>query len=205
MCWRLMQTRKLCCGAVLARHQQPGIRPIVFDVKRFFGRDNGMVKEGPEIARMQVNKDEYSRLLLAWDRDGSGWEAQNTKESETLIQGRLDSCTWTSRSCAVIFVPELEELLWHCPGSIARHFGMNTEAFNLLADKAAAELGMPVARCRRDHPKELFRAAFLARHKKRPLPDDFREIARLADLSRWEASTSFLRLVQVLRGWFPAE
>ena len=98
--------------AVLSRHKALQIRQIDFDIKRFPGRDNGMVKEGPEIARVLVNKSEYSRLLLMWDHHGSGWEKLNPDQAAIRIQERLDGVTWTGRSSAMVLVPELEEWLW---------------------------------------------------------------------------------------------
>lgn len=65
--------------SVLQRHRDLKIHPISFEVQRFTGRDSGMVKEGPEIARVMVQKSEYSRLILVWDHHGSGWHITECK------------------------------------------------------------------------------------------------------------------------------
>jgi hypothetical protein len=46
---------------VLGRHRDLQIRPIRFEVERYTGRDAGMVKDGPEFARMRVQKTEFHR------------------------------------------------------------------------------------------------------------------------------------------------
>lgn len=94
--------------SVLSRHEALNIRPVEFDVKRFPGRDSGMVRQGPEIARVSVDKGHYHKLLLAWDHDGSGWERKSPDQAEGLIQERLNGVTWMNRSAAMAFVPELE-------------------------------------------------------------------------------------------------
>jgi hypothetical protein len=40
------------------------------------------------------------------------------------IQKRLDGVTWAGRSAAVVAIPEIEEWLWHCHKSMAKHLGM---------------------------------------------------------------------------------
>ena len=96
--------------SVLQRHKALHIRPIDFDIRRFPGRDSGMVNQGPEVARVLANKLDYSRVLLVWDHHGSGWESRNPQQAVSRIQERLDGVTWTDRSSAIVFVPELARL-----------------------------------------------------------------------------------------------
>ncbi len=100
-----------------------------------------MVKKAPEIARVMVDKLSYSRLLLTWDHHGSGWESRRTCGwAAERIQERLDGVTWIGRSAAVVMVPELEEWLWRCPESIARHLGVRDSDFIALVEQAAQRL-----------------------------------------------------------------
>jgi hypothetical protein len=190
--------------SVLKRNRDLGVRPISARVQRFPGRDSGMVKEGPEIARALVAKTEYSRLVLVWDLHGSGWEGIGGESSVDRIQQRLDGVTFTDRSTAVVAVPELEEWLWYCRDSLAGHLGMAAEQFEAeVARVANTKFGRQPEQCCREAPKELFEALFYQRMRRQPLPEDFKRIAARADLTNWENSATFARLVRILRDWFP--
>ena len=126
--------------SLLSRHRALGIRPISYHVHRFPGRDSGMVQTGPEIARVLVDKSQYSRLLLIWDYHGSGWESKGVAHFAARIQERLNGVTWHQRASAVVLVPELEEWLWRCPESIARHLGVRDSDFIALVEQAAQRL-----------------------------------------------------------------
>jgi hypothetical protein len=189
--------------AVLARHRDLQIHPLSFDVRRFTGRDSGMVKEGPEIARVMISKTEYSRLILIWDHHGSGWHDLRPAEAVTRIEQRLNGVTWTDRSAAVVVVPELEEWLWHCPTTIAQHLDLNSAAFDELTARAAVQIERSRERCCRELPKELFELIFYYKSRRKPLPEDFRMLGSSANLSNWVRSESFDRFVGILRAWFP--
>lgn len=92
---------------LLGRHKALDIAPIEVKVERFFGRDAGIVKSGPEIIRSLRLKDEYRHVVLLWDRDGSGWEKKSRGEAMPAVQQRLDGVTWTDRSRAVDGAPPL--------------------------------------------------------------------------------------------------
>lgn len=190
--------------AVLRRYRDLRIRPISFEVQRFTGRDSGMVKEGPEIARAMVKKAEYGRLILVWDHHGSGWHKLNAAQAVEKIQRRLDGVTRTDRSAAVVAVPELEEWLWHCPASVARYLGSNAAEFEAAAARVLTGLNPSLERCCLESPKELFEAILYQKRRRKPLPEDFEKLGSDADLLEWSASGTFGRLVGILRTWFPA-
>jgi hypothetical protein len=121
------------------------------------------------------------------------------------MQERLDGVTWLGRSAALALAPELEEWLWCCPESIARHLGADTAEFEKLFAQAVAKLERTPERARRELPKELFELVVYGRRRRKPLPEDFSKIAERADLELWLKSASFARLAGVLRTWFPAE
>ena len=190
---------------VLQRNKPLDIRPISFDVQRYAGRDSGMVKDGPEIAREMVKKSEYSRLILIWDHHGSGWEGRSSEKATEAIQQRLDGVSWIGNSAAVVLAPELEEWLWHCPDALARHLGLSKAALEREGVNLAPKFGKTFHRCCREVPKELFEAIFYQRERRKPLPRDFEMLAATADLSSWGASASFARFSQILREWFPRQ
>jgi hypothetical protein len=189
--------------AVLRRSRDLEIRPVSFDVQRFPGRDSGMVKEGPEIARALVKKTEYSRLILVWDHHGSGWHHRSADDVVTRIQRRLDGVTWADRSAGIVVVPELEEWLWHCSESVARCLGSDAAGLDIVTTRVTAELDLSRERCCRDRPKELFEGVFYHMKRRKPLPEDFEMLGLAADLAKWSTSGSFGRLVGILRAWFP--
>lgn len=116
-------------NAVLARPGDLGIRPVSFRVDRHFGRDPGVVKDGPELARMKAPKREFSKVILLWDHQGSGWEPRFTPaESEARIQARLDGVSWKDHSCAIALAPELEAWLCQDSSAIARFLGVGERA-----------------------------------------------------------------------------
>jgi hypothetical protein len=190
--------------SVLRRHKDLRIHPISFEVQRFPGRDAGMVKEGPEIARALVKKTEYSRLLLIWDHHGSGWNILKADDAVARIQQRLDGATWAARSAAVVIVPELEEWLWHSPESVARCIGSSAAEFDRLTGRAVTDLNLPLDRCCREKPKEFFEQVFYYKQKRKPLPEHFDMLGSSANLTDWSVSQTFGRLVEILRAWFPA-
>jgi hypothetical protein len=190
--------------SLLGRHQALGIRPISYHIHRFPGRDSGMVKEGPEIARVLVDKTQYSRLLLIWDHHGSGWEPKGAERSTALIQERLDGVTWLHRASALVLLPELEEWLWHCQRSIALHLRMTEGELSASMQRAASRLGKPPEQSMRELPKELFEIVLHGRMRRKPLPEDFQTLgasAKIADLRR---SASFQSFSRILQEWFAA-
>jgi hypothetical protein len=189
--------------SVLRRHEDLRIRQISFDVQRFTGRDSGIVKEGPEIARVLVNKRDYSRLILVWDHHGSGWHERKPEQAVDRIQQRLDGATFAERSAAIVIVPELEEWLWHCPRSIGRLLGFGMEELDPVTEHVAGRLGLPKQRCCREKPKEIFEAILYRQRRRKPLPEDFERLGSLSNLEDWCNSKTFARLVEILRTWFP--
>ncbi len=93
--------------AVLARPRALGIRPIDFEVGRHQNRDAGVCNNGPEYLRGERKNHDFNRFVIAFDYDGSGYRGQ-ADECACMPQLRLDSCSFTGRSCVVIIEPELD-------------------------------------------------------------------------------------------------
>ena len=190
--------------AMLRRHKDLGIREISVGVRRFVGRDSGMVKDGPEIAWELVNKKEYRNLILIWDHHGSGWEQHTPELACDRIKQRLDSCTWTGRSDAVVAVPEIEEWIWCSRNSVAKHLGLNAAALAERLAQASRKSGNAPDQLMKSEPKELFESVLYSTLRRRPLPDDFAAITTHANVSSWGRSQSFSRLLNTLKRWFPS-
>lgn len=189
--------------SVLARPLAIGIRPVTFKVNRHTGRDPGMVKNGPELVRMEVSKTEFKKLVLIWDHQGSGWEEKSVDRAREEIQIRLNQVTWEDRSEAVAVVPEIEEWLWHSPASLGGHLKTGLAQLNAMVQDFASKRNLDCSTCKLRYPKEVFEEIFYRLAKRKPLPRDFEQIAMTASLEDWQRSQTFGALVNTLRRWFP--
>jgi hypothetical protein len=189
--------------SVLARPLAIGIRPVTFKVNRHTGRDPGMVRSGPELARMRVPKTAFEKLVLIWDHKGSGWEEKPPDRAREEIQIRLNQVTWEDRSEAVAVVPEIEEWLWHSPASLGGHLKTGLAQLNAMVQDFASKRNLDCSTCKLRYPKEVFEEIFYRLARRKPLPRDFEQIAMTASLDDWQTSQTFGALVNTLRRWFP--
>ena len=107
------------------------------------------------------------------------------------------------RSAAVVAVPEIEEWIWRCQSSMAKHLGVKVSVLNEIADHFAAKQKLSRDEYWRRCPKELFESILYRKERRRPLPDDFASLATGASLKAWRGSETFAQLADVLRAWFP--
>ncbi|MDP2998656.1 MAG: DUF4276 family protein [Bryobacterales bacterium] len=174
-------------NAVLARPADLGIRPITFEVDRHFGRDPGVMKDGPELVRMRASKAKFDKVVLLCDYRGSGWERRRTPEDcERRLQERLDGVTWRDNSRAIVVVPELETWLCQDLPAVARYLGVNEAGLSSLSDPT----------------ERIERSFFHSRLRRKPRPKDFEEVARRADVTLWRRDPAFDGLVTTLQAWF---
>lgn len=161
-----------------------------------------MVQSGPELARRYKN--DFERVILLWDHDGSGWERRFTAEdAESAMLSRLGGVTWKGASAAIVLVPELEEWIWHNTPSLRAHFGIEERELDGWTAELAGQLGIPAREISARRPKELFEHVVYNRLRRTISPRDFASIAKRASLRDWQRSRSFGQLVAVLRTWFP--
>ena len=71
--------------------------------------------------------------------------------------------------------------------------------------RVLSKLKLSKERCCRERPKELFEDVLYHKKRRKPLPEDFWMLGSSANLERWSTSETFGRLVEILRGWFPAK
>ncbi|MBF0401798.1 MAG: hypothetical protein HQL90_13655 [Magnetococcales bacterium] len=188
---------------VLIRHQSLGIRAISCEVDRHTGRDSGMLATGPEL--VQFKKNEFRRVLLLWDHHGSGKEGQSCEKTQQELVFRLEKYTWTNNNMAIAILPELESWLWHSPDALLQHlqiseFDMASWQTEFTKRTAKDE---DVASICREQPKEMFEYLVVKKERRKPRPSDFKAIARIASLDKWQQSPSFRMIVEGLKRWFP--
>jgi len=189
--------------SILSRHEALGIRPITFEHMRHPMRDSGVVKDGPETARLYKGK--CNKALLLWDYHGSGHEKRySAEESAEKIQERLDGVTWSDNSGAVNVAPELEERLWHSAPSIATFFDVEQNQLAAWMNEYATKKRSTVEKITKDLPKELFEFICIDKKKRSISPSDFEEIGKIVSISALQGSVSFSKILVLLRDWFPA-
>lgn len=187
--------------SILARHEALGIRPITVETERHIMRDPGIIKDGPEMARMYKGK--YRKALLLWDFHGSGHEQRfSANESMAKIQERLDGVTWAEHSGVVVVVPELEEWLWHSTSAISTYFRVGQDALVGWVNEYAAKRRATVEQITRIFPKELFEFICIEKMKRSISPHDFEEMGKIASVNALANSDSFSKMLVLLRSWF---
>ena len=189
--------------SILNRPQALSIKPIEFHVERHTGRDSGMVQSGAELARMQ--KKAFRHALLTLDHHGSGRVGPGRLPQDIIneIQGKLNKFSWSDRSSVVIFVPELEQWLWHAENAMLAHFELTGNLLNSWVDDRAKKLGRSVEDLKTNQPKELFEYIIRDRLRRTISPRDFEEIGKRAGVDGLMKSQSFAAIVNLLRCWFP--
>lgn len=188
--------------SILNKPQAISIRPVDFDIDRHPQRDSGMVQSGAELTRMK--KGRYRKALLTWDHHGSGRDHKHSPEEvRSEIQNKLDSFTWSDNSAVTIFVPELEQWLWHCENAVLAHCGLTDNQLQSWLEERSIKLGMTITDLKSRHPKELFEHVMRDRLRRTISPRDFGEIGKRAGVNGLMECETFRSIVEILRMWFP--
>jgi hypothetical protein len=181
---------------LFGRPKRVGIRPIYADIDVHTQRDPGVYRRGHELLRS--SQDDYDYAVALFDREGCGAERLGVDALEAEAQSRLDGSGWQGRSAVVAIDPELEAWVWGEPGSVAEALSLRPQQLrDMLAAEALDERGKPA------HPKaDLERALELG---------GVRVAARVYEQLGFSVGfsnchdRSFLRLLGILREWFPPE
>lgn len=188
--------------SILKRPEALGIRPIEFHVERHPGRDSGMVHSGAELCRIYKNK--FHRALLTLDHHGSGCERRQPQEIAHEIQDELDRVSWSNNSMVVVFVPELEQWLWHAENALLAHFNLTSAHLNSWVQQYQVKKQcLLVDDLKTNQPKELFEYVIREQLHRTISPRDFEEIGKLASIRGLINCQTFAQIVNVLRTWFP--
>ncbi len=187
--------------SILARPSALGIRKITHVVERHWGRDPGMVKDGPEFVRWLAPKAKFRKVLLLWDYQGANW-THSPEECVARIHLRLDGVSWKDHSGAVVIVPELEEWFWHNTTSICKLLEIGERELSILIARYCHDKREEHEEVMRTNRKELFRFVLYEKQQRKPLPSDFEQIGKAASLRAWQKSSSFAQLVSILQDWF---
>jgi hypothetical protein len=182
-----------------ARTSSLGIRPCRFEVQKHPQRDPGCVGNGVELLATLRSQARHGLMILDWE--GSGREDVTAVELERELDARLDKAGWRGRARAVVIDPETEIWLWSDSPHVAQVLGWGSEKGDLRAwlnDRGLLAAGA----MKPTRPKEAM-LAVLRETGIRPSAANFAAIAKQVGLERCQ-DRSFLRLRDVLRGWFQA-
>jgi len=193
---------KACVEAVLGRSRSIGVRLSAsdYDVAIESGHDSSVFGRGQESVRAYLRSHQYA--LLICDRHGSGGERLSRERMEERMEERLAQNGWQDRSAAIVIDPELENWIWADQRVVDAIFGWQGRQPSLrewlrLNDYMAEGESKP------RHPKKCLEnaLAIVGRQKSAIL---FRQVAEQVNLTRC-TDPAFLKLVSVLRQWFPAQ
>jgi hypothetical protein len=182
----------------LNRPKALGIRPITFDSDVHSGRDGGARKTGPEL--LALRRHQFRRALLALDFEGSGTECTDAVALEAQLDHRLRSA-WGERAKAIVIEPELDAWVWGSDNVVAGviEWPAGTGIRDWLRQEGFDFMSHDKPR----RPKEAFEA-LLAKLKMPRSSALYEEIAASISLRNCH-DPAFIRLREVLRGWFPEQ
>lgn len=179
----------------LERPESLGIRPITFEIRQHPGRDGGMRTTGAQILALEASR--FRNALMVFDYEGSG-----ASESAQDLETRLDTALseqWGDRAKAIVIVPEVDIWMWGGDPVLATILRWShTES---IRDWLTAKGFMFRSDGKPERPKEALEAVFAEAHRPRSSAN-YEKIARQISLARC-TDPAFLRLREVLRGWFP--
>jgi hypothetical protein len=176
-----------------------GIRKIDFEIYGHPCRDNGCRTASLDVLRPLADK--YQHALVLFDHEGCGAEHQFLDDVEAQVLHDLEINGWQDRAQVIAIDPELEIWMWSDSPEVDRVLGWagrQPPVRTWLAAKGfeIQSNGKPT------RPKEALALA-LREVRKQPSPALFAQIAEKVSLNRC-TDRSFVRLRDILLGWFPA-
>lgn len=186
-------------GGLLGRHQSIGIRsPVGVKFIVHPGRDPGVYNTGDALIEPFVGEARYA--LIIFDR---AWDGAPSADPAVLAETVESRChpAWADRARCICIEPEVENWVWsdspHVPSALG---WANREELRTWLHARGL---WPSGAIKPPDPKAAFEAA--TRQKKVvPSSSIFGELAKKVGIQRCQ-DLSFLRLLGILREWFPQE
>jgi hypothetical protein len=176
-----------------------GIRSVRFELTKHPHHDAGCYQTSPVI--LQTIQSQSRHALVVLDREGCGAEERTREEIEADLDERLAESGWGNRARSIVLDPEVEIWVWTPSPHVAEVLGWagaDPPLQQWLKERGFLEED----ELKPKRPKEAMRAALYHRGIK-PSAALFGELARKVGLTQCQDS-SFLRLREILREWFPA-
>jgi hypothetical protein len=171
------------------------IRDIDFDVIRHPQRDAGVATDAVEFVRPYIH--DYKHLLIIFDYEGSGKEAEAKDVLESQIEKQLNINGWPDINACITFYPELESWLWvnrqHLHGVL--DWQSEQDIYEWLKMKGYKFTGNKPER-----PKEAFEAAL----RQQKIPRSSSLYSSLAQKSSYQqcSDQSFNKFLHIIKKWF---
>jgi hypothetical protein len=159
--------------------------------------DEGTYASGHEIADLYERTHEHALVVLDY-----AWEGRPPKvDPDGMVKSVEDKLRrrWGDRAGCIVIVPELEIWLWSDSPLVAKSLGWASMAE--LRRWLQTENLWAVGQHKPAHPKEAYLRAIRAKRVQKSNAI-FRELAETVSLKKC-SDGSFLRLLGILRGWFP--
>lgn len=183
----------------LLEHRCPslGIQRTRFEVAKHPQHDGGCYKTSPGL--LQTLQSYAAHAIVVLDREGSGVEQKSAEEIEADLDARLDVSGWGDRARTIVVDPEIEMWVWASSPHVDEILGWAGRSPS-LRDWLTSQGFFEAGQTKPTRPKEAFRAA-LRKSGLKPHAPIFGRLARVVGLGGCK-DRSFLRLGEVLRGWF---
>lgn len=182
---------------LLSRREALGLPKIRYDVYVHVARDPGCFLGGHDFLRPMAGRTAHA--LVLFDRDGSGREQETRESLEELVTQRLSSSGWGDRAAAIVLDPELEVWVWSDSPHVGRVLGWieaHPDVRAWLHEKGMWAEG----ESKPEDPKAAVERVL--RHVRKPRSSAmYGKLAAAVSLQRC-TDPSFLRLREVLAGWF---
>jgi len=193
---------KVCVNAVLGRCRNIGINlgASEYDIAIEPGHDEGVFHNGHQSIRKYLSTHQHA--LLICDFHGSGGEKLAREGMEAQMEMRLAQNGWPDRSAAVVIDPELENWIWADSPHVETALGWQGRRPG-LKDWLCSEGRWPKGQAKPTDPQSSLEVvlSMVGRPRTSAL---FQEVAERVSLNRC-TDPAFLKLLSVLRQWFPAE
>lgn len=186
-------------AGMLSRPQSIGIRPVDYRIERHEERDAGCRLQSPGYLKSAVAQ--FDHAIVMFDREGCGAEQMTRTALEADLEGRLASSGWGDRAAAIVIDPELENWIWSDSPSVDHALGWKGKSPD-LREWLRSEGMLRDGQTKPARPKEATTAA-MKKVSKRRSSDVYGEVASHVSLSRC-VDPAFVKLLNVLRGWFGA-
>jgi hypothetical protein len=183
----------------LLEHRCPslGIKHPRFEVAKHPHHDGGCYKTSPGL--LQTLQSYAAHAIVVLDREGSGVDHKAAHDIESDLDGRLAASGWGDRARAIVVDPEIEIWVWATSPHVDEVLGWTGRSPS-LRNGLMSQGFLTENQVKPSRPKEAFRAA-LRKSGIKPHAPIFGRLARVFGLEACR-DRSFLRLQDLLRGWF---
>lgn len=181
---------------LLSRTEALGIRAISCDIFPHPRRDPGCLRESVEFLRGFTRN--YEHAIVLFDHEGCGKESTDSSELEDSMRLKLSSSGWNDRAEPLILEPELEIWIWSDSPEVDKALGW---AHPALREWLKSGGWLKPGEFKPARPKEAMREAMRI-VRKVPSAAVYNQIAKTVSFKRCQ-DAKFLRLLELLRNWFP--